>query len=492
LSHKPAPAADGQLQLTVVDEETKRPVACRMHLVGKNRKPRKVETAPFWHDHFVFPGKITLKLPLGDYQFEIRRGLEYHSQQGHFVIERFADDTKQLELRRAVDMSAEGWWSGDLYVRRPQRDIELLMSADDLHLAQVVTWSNDKNEWGNKPRPKSEPVLYDRNRWYYGLAGLYSRAGTDLLCFFQPEPLPLTQSPGEYPPTIQTILAAKEKGKLWVDVAAPYSWDLPMLVAHDLVDSIQVAHSHFCRQNVVADEAGGKPRDLNAYSHVSGYARWIQDIYFRLLDCGVRIPPSAGSGSGVAANPVGYNRVYVHLEGSLQPEAWWKHFRGGQVVVTNGPLLRPRVEGHLPGYVFRTDEGEELELEIGLTLSTCDPISYLEVIQDGRVAYTLRFEDYAKTGRLPKVKCTKSGWFLLRAVNDLNNTYRFAMTAPWYVEFGGKRRISKQAAQFFLDWVYERARQIKIDDAGQRREVLQYHRKARDYWQALVGKANAE
>src|SRR4028118_1701202 len=55
-------------------------------------------------------------------------------------------------------------------------------------------------------------------------------------------------------------------------------------------------------------------------------------------------------------------------------------------------------------------------------------------------------------------------------------------------------RISKGSAQFFLDWVVERARALKLDDARQRREVIAYHRKARDYWQELlsqIGSAKA-
>ena len=49
-------------------------------------------------------------------------------------------------------------------------------------------------------------------------------------------------------------------------------------------------------------------------------------------------------------------------------------------------------------------------------------------------------------------------------MNDVPQTYRYAMTAPYYVEFDYQPRISKQAAQFFLDWVYQRARQIAIDN----------------------------
>ena len=47
-------------------------------------------------------------------------------------------------------MAADGWWSGDLDVRRPARDIELLMAAEDLHVAEVITWQNDKSQWGGQ------------------------------------------------------------------------------------------------------------------------------------------------------------------------------------------------------------------------------------------------------------------------------------------------------------------------------------------------------
>ena len=81
---------------------------------------------------------------------------------------------------------------------------------------------------------------------------------------------------------------------------------------------------------------------------------------------------------------------------------------------------------------------------------------------------------------------------LVRAVTNNPKTYRFASTGPYYVEIGYERRISKEAAQFFLDWVMERARRIKLDDARSSKEVLEYHRQARDFWQKKVEEANAE
>jgi len=513
-------AAAGQLELTVVDKDTGKPIACRMHLLGPNKKPRKPDGVPYWHDHFAVPGKILLKLPLGNYTFLLERGPEYLDRQGYFTINHFADDTKTVDLRRFIDMAADGWWSGDLDVRRPIRDIELLMEADDLHVAQVIAWQNDKSQLTGR-LPKEPLVRFDTNRYYQWTAGALARSGTEVLLLNLPAPLKLPVAEGEYPPLMKYLTEARansllKKGTgseptstnhakddgsevpvpvfhdLWVDLSKPFWWDLPMLAAAGQIDSIELAHSHICRETTINDEADGKPRDRKRYASYKGNAEWSHEVYFRLLECGLRIPPTAGSGSGDTPNPVGYNRVYAHVDGDFSYDAWWKSLRAGQVFITNGPLMKPSVEGQLPGHVFQAEQGSKLEFEIGLTFSTRDPITYLEIIKDGHVEHEIRFDEYAKIGKLPKLAFDRSGWFLVRAVTDVPKTYRFAMTGPYYVEIGYQRRISKKAAQFFLDWVVERAKQIKLADPQQQREALQWHRQARDFWQDLVSKANAD
>ncbi|MGW8257172.1 MAG: hypothetical protein ACWGMZ_06785, partial [Thermoguttaceae bacterium] len=173
-------------------------------------------------------------------------------------------------------------------------------------------------------------------------------------------------------------------------------------------------------------------------------------------------------------------------------EKWWQNFRAGRVVVTNGPLMRPTVNGELPGHVFQLEPGEAIDLEIGLTISVRDPISYLEIIKNGKLEKTVRFEEYAKTGKLPHLRFDHSGWFLLRAITDVGHTFCFAMTGPYYVEKAYKPRISKKAAQFFLDWVEQREKQIHLDNPRQQHEVMEYFRQAHDFWQEKVSKANAE
>ncbi len=379
--------------------------------------------------------------------------------------------------------------------RRDVRDIKLIMSADDLHVAEATTWWNEKNDLAGKnlKLPKNRQVTFDQDRVYELYAGGYARGGTELLCFHLPGPAPLPAAIDEYPPLAKHLMSLRqENSDLWIDAPASYGWDLPILVANGLIDSIEVANGHFCRKAMLPDTKLGKPRNMDQYAGPFGYARWSQDVYFKLLNCGLRLPPTAGSGSGVSPNPAGYNRVYVHLDASFDFGQWWKNLKAGQAIITNGPLLRATVENELPGHTFRGTEGQELELRIGMTLTTREPISYLEIVQDGLVRESIRFEDYVKAGRLPPLHFKQSGWFLLRVVGEAPETYRFAMTAPFFVEFGGKPRISRKSAQFFLDWVYERARQIQIADAQQRREVLEYHRKARNFWKGILDKANAE
>jgi hypothetical protein len=163
------------------------------------------------------------------------------------------------------------------------------------------------------------------------------------------------------------------------------------------------------------------------------------------------------------------------------------------VVVTNGPLITPQVNGELPGHVFRADPGESVELQIALNLSTRDKIEYLEVIKDGQTAHEVRLDQWAASGgKLPPVTFDKSGWLLIRAISTNPKTFRFASTGPYYVEIGQQPRVSKASAQFFYDWVNERAGRIKLTDEKQKAEVLEFHRQARDFWKKRVDDANAE
>jgi len=75
--------------------------------------------------------------------------------------------------------------------------------------------------------------------------------------------------------------------------------------------------------------------------------------YYALLDCGFRLRPTAGTASGVHPVPLGFGRVYVHLDGKLNADAWLKGLNAGRSFVTTGPMLFVTLDGREPGIASR-------------------------------------------------------------------------------------------------------------------------------------------
>jgi hypothetical protein len=183
--------------------------------------------------------------------------------------------------------------------------------------------------------------------------------------------------------------------------------------------------------------------------------------------------------------------VYVGKE--LDYSGWWEALRQGHAFVTNGPLLRVSAGEQRPGHVFKSPGGRPLNLDLKAQLTSREPIRAIEIIVNGHVERTVAPADLERTRSLGTLSFARSGWFLVRALTTNETTFRFASTAPFYVEIGSEpRRVSRASGRYFLDWVRERAERVKLDDPAQRESVLRYHRKAEAFWENLVSKANAD
>jgi len=157
-------------------------------------------------------------------------------------------------------------------------------------------------------------------------------------------------------------------------------------------------------------------------------------------------------------------------------EKWHAGFRAGRVFVSNGPLLRCRANGQLAGHVFQSADAFEVEFQ--MQLDSREPIRSVELIHNGR-AQLLK--------RPGSVRITESGWFLVRAIADLKHTFRFACTAPWYVEIGAKpAQVNKESAQFFLDWTRARYTRIEQTNFSGQAEALIPVREAEAFWKKIA------
>ena len=142
----------GVIDLQIVDSESKQQIPARIHLWDSTGKFVHPPTLPFWQDHFVCKGRVRLRVPPGDYRFEIERGPEYRIHYGNFRMLPGARESKVIPLQRILDMSEKGWYAGDLHIHRDVKDVPLLMQAEDLYVAPVITWWNQKNLWLNEER----------------------------------------------------------------------------------------------------------------------------------------------------------------------------------------------------------------------------------------------------------------------------------------------------------------------------------------------------
>lgn len=466
---------------------------CRVHLTDAAGKPHQPAGLPFWKDHFVCDGNASLKLAPGRYVYEIERGPEWQRVVGLLDLVAGRDHTLHVRLERLTDLTRHGWYSGDLHVHRPVQEIQLLMRAEDLHVAPVITWWNKTNPWEGRERPKQLLHRFDQNRFYHVMAGEDERGGGALLYFDLDEPLAITKAAREFPPAQQFADDARRRSKqVWIDIEKPFWWDVPYWLASGQMNSIGLANNHMCRSTMYANEAWGRARDEKQFPPPLGNGQWTQEIYYHLLNCGLRLPPSAGSASGVLPNPVGYNRVYVHLDRPLEYEGWWAGLKAGRSFVTNGPLLLGKANDQFPGHVFHGEPGERLDVTLDITLITKDRVPNLEIIKDGQVAQRINMPDETHQQKAARLTFTESGWFLIRAVTDNKQTYRFASTAPFYVEIGEKKnRISKKSVQFFLDWANERIERLEHVELAdtERRELRAMHDKAVQFWRGLLDKA---
>jgi hypothetical protein len=488
-------APGGRLEIAV-DGEDGQPLPCRIHLIDGQGNAQKVGEQPFWHDHFVCSGRCTASLAPGKYEFAVERGPEYQRRAGQVVVAAGEFQALRVKLKRISNLRVAGWYSGDLHVHRPIEEIEQLMSAEDLDFAPVITWWNNRNTWKDREIPNNLVRRFDDHRLYTVMAGEDEREGGALLYFGLSSPLNILTDDREFPSPMQFVVEARKRDpKVWIDIEKPFWWDVPVWLASGEMNSVGIANNHMCRSEIHESEAWGKARDEKQLPAPRGNGYWSQDIYYHMLNSGLRLPPSAGSASGVLPNPVGYNRVYVHLDEPFTSEAWFRGLSRGTCFVTNGPLLSVTADGHDPGAVFKLEPGKRKLVDVAIQLTSQDPVSNIEIIKNGNFLHTIKCSDELTQSHSFQLPIEEPGWFLVRAIADVDNTFRFASTAPWFVESAEvENRISRRSAQFFLDWVNERIERVKanVNDGAQREQVLAWHEMAREFWIDRVKLANAE
>jgi hypothetical protein len=422
------------------------------------------ERTPLDYAYFHAAGRVDLTVPAGKVSVEVMHGLQFAAERRDVDVDAGDHRTLTVRLKRLIDLGAEGWQSGDLHVhmnyggayRNTPEHLALQGRAEDLDVIENLIVNKEQRipdvaYVGARPsRPLAAGPLIAQGQEFHtsvwghlGLLGL-----TDHLLVPDYAGYVNTAAASLYPnnPAVIEMAHAQDAIAGYVhpfdelpdpsNTAVALTSDLPVAAALGTIDYMEV---------------------VGFSDHRSSAAIW-----YRLLNCGFRIP--AGAGTDAMANyaslrgPVGLNRVFVHTGSDRRHAAWLQGIKEGHTFATNGPLLRFSVNGAGPGREIRLARGEHA-LTLKATLASIVPVDRLEVVSNGTAiaSFPLAGDRTSFTGE-KTISIDHSGWYTLRATADRDvhpvlDLYPFATTSPIYVIVDDKPIRSAADAQFFLGWI---------------------------------------
>jgi hypothetical protein len=453
----PPSAGKCRLRIEVLDQISGRVIPGRIYVTDSAGKPWAPENAIRYdkgpEHHFISPGTSELLLPPGTYSIAAERGPEYRPWSARVEAKSGQEIEMTAHLARWIPMNQRGWFSGDLHDHRPLAQTADLLLAEDLNLAPVI------NDWIWKDKPIASPQNSEGRVQVVDPAHAYSTlnkeierlehgpGAVDLLNLRSPVPF---RGYRLAPPNDGYCRLAREQGG-YVDAEKIVWRDTAALVALGLVDFAGIVHNHFNRHGVdlETDPWGMIPKDRPEYDTIAGMPLWSMDVYYRLLNCGFRLPVSAGSASGVKPAPLGYNRVYVKLDQEFSYDGWFRALKAGRSFATNGPMLFLTVDANGPGAALQLAGQDVRKLRIHAEAVSPRGIDRLEIVSNGQVVKAISHHPGKMIADF-EYEPRGSGWIAARCFERPDNTIRFAHTSPVYVQVDGKSGIVPDDAAYFV------------------------------------------
>jgi hypothetical protein len=515
--------AEGPVEVSadVRDASTGKTIASRVYILGANGTwhfPRaagatdavRFERENYWdkaqvEKHTTLAAKLfNISLPAGKYTVTVERGKEYLP-----LIEKLTVDASQhhwdLRLTRWIDMASRGWYSGDGHCHRSLDELPNLMLAEDVNVCFPLTYwttsAEQSPEHGDKTTKvnlATTPMTIDANHiWYprnteyeiFKVGGKEHTLGAFLILNhrtpFNMRCLPLSA----------IAKRAHDEGAL-IDLEK-HNWEWAAIAAPILpVDLYELANNHDWRIGFGVKNWGiPAPVWLNTKGPrtIDNESDWLEygwRFYYALLNCGLKIKPTAGSASGAHPVPLGYSRVYVHLPQGFSYEDWLAGLKGGRSFATTGPMLLVTVNDRDPGEEFKIHEAG-YRLQVRGEAHSAQPLQKIEIVWNGEVirsippanerthnAYVTHFETV--------FPAESSGWLAARCVANPLNTggIPFAHTGPWHVEIDGQPLKPRRfEVEFFLNRVEEEIERNR--DFFNAEQLADYY-KARDFWRGKL------
>ncbi|HZI25936.1 MAG TPA: CehA/McbA family metallohydrolase [Chryseolinea sp.] len=455
-------------------------------------------------------GSFTYHLPETLLRFEVIKGFAY-SFYDTMIQVMAQTDSIQIQLKKWFDFPDNRWYSGDVHVHHIDPPTALLeMKAEDLNVCNILTsdFTHDNHRFRGGPEISSdtEHVVYVNQEYREDRLGHVNLLNIKKLI----EPVK-PMRPYQYPLNMQAADETHAQGGhvSWAHFASWPGLEGPLAIVMQKIDAVELlcAIDPFYEPVFVSDVVP----DLKMNSGLR--------LWYRLLNCGLRIPATAGTDKMNNRVSVGANRVYAMVEGKFNYQSWINALNKGRSFVTNSPFIFCRVNDKIAGDELHITGKKTLTIEVDMWTQL--PVDRLEIIVNGNVVAE-KIVKASESHASLNITYTpqKSVWIAARAhqfsqqfafngvsflqrrdagagstlLNRYYGTARpettFAHTNPTYVILNGKPLRSVEDAQYFQQYLKNGL--LWLDESGKfpneksKKEVLDAFRKGIDTFKQIA------
>ncbi|MDP7051717.1 MAG: CehA/McbA family metallohydrolase [Verrucomicrobiota bacterium] len=444
------------------------------------------------------------ELPSGDYTITAKRGKEYFSETKSVSLGQ-AGAKFEVRLRRWIDMTKRGWYSGETHIHRTLEELPNIIQAEDLNVAMPLTYwvtksdlpptSGNRNIGGEIPDRliTADPthVIWPRNT-EYEIFSVGPKQHTLGALFFLNHKSVFKEG---VPPWGPLARRARDEGTIFdMDkLDWPFSMTLPHSTGARLYE---LANNHMWRTQFAFTKWNSptpgflQPPAGNSTGNEEEWLNYTLGQYYTLLNAGFDLVPTAGTANGVHPVPAGFSRVYVHLPDGFNYKAWLDGLKHGRSFVTTGPMLFAKVNEQQPGETLSLGPNGSEVIVTGEVISE-SPDTFMEIVFNGQPVLKVR----SRPKTTPSGACRmafsntlsikSSGWIAVRCYEERpGGRLRFAHTGQWKINVPGKPSLpSPEEKEYLLKRV-----QTEIDRSADivSAEALAEYNAARAYYQNLT------
>ena len=437
---------------TVVDDQTDRPVPCRVHFRSVNGVPY----APHGHHshvnsdmgtwHIDIGGDVSLGqlsyayidgkcqgwLPRGEVIVDVARGFEYQPLRTKVEIK---PNQRKLELRlnRWSDMKAERYFSGDTHDHfLSTQGAHTEAQGEDLDVINLLL-----SQWGH---------LFTNTEEFIGQPSVAHNGRSIVYA---------TQENRQHVLGHLTLLGLKEAVDPWCSGGsneAEHAGNLETTLSH-WADACHAQGGTVILPHIPNPNC--EPSTLIATGRVDAVeyltnAMYGHIEYYRYLNCGYKLPLVGGTDKMSSDVPVGLYRTYVHIpeDEEFNYDNWCKYLKAGNTFLSGGPIIRLSIDGQPIGSTISLP-GNGGTVEVSASCQSIFPIHSLEIIKNGEVVDRVENANGLKELCLDsKITCDSHSWIAARcggpnysqATPHLDSWRRgiIAHTSPIYIAVGGE------------------------------------------------------